>query len=145
MAHSAFIYTNRQRPSLIYNVYAVDLCLSINYIVMARAHISELDMRHCIVNIQILPTPFLACATAGISDCLNKNSKNKKILRINLHISWPSTHVSGFELTSTNTVGVHTSKTSRSAILKFVKKMFVEFRMSFVFSMTMGTFLRDKT
>lgn len=56
-----------------------------------------------------------------------------------LHIPWPKIHVSGFVLTSTKTVGVHTTKTNKSAILKFIKKIFVEFRMSFVFIITIGT------
>lgn len=63
--------------------------------------------------------------------------------RRNLHISCPKTHVSGFELTSTRTVGVQMRRTRRSAILKLVKKMFVEFRISFVFMMTMGTCWRE--
>lgn len=51
----------------------------------------------------------------------------------------PMTQVSGFELTSTRTVGVHTNRTNKSAMLKFVRKMFVEFRMSFVLRITIGT------
>lgn len=61
----------------------------------------------------------------------------------------PRIHVSGFVLTSTSTVGVHTTSTNRSAMLRLIRKMFVEFRISFVFIMTMGTcqafvrYLRD--
>lgn len=58
----------------------------------------------------------------------------------NLHISSPKTHVSGLVLTSTKTVGVQTNKTKRSAILKFVRNMLVELRISFVFSITIGTY-----
>lgn len=57
-----------------------------------------------------------------------------------LHISSPNTHVSGLVLTSTKTVGVQISSTNKSAMLRFVKKMFVELRISFVFRMTIGTF-----
>lgn len=42
------------------------------------------------------------------------------------------------------TVGVQISKTSRSATLRFIKKMFVEFRMSFVFKITIGTCEREE-
>lgn len=53
------------------------------------------------------------------------------------------TQVSGFELTSTRTVGVHTNNTNKSAMLKFVRKMFVEFRMSLVRMITMGTWHKE--
>jgi len=59
--------------------------------------------------------------------------------RIHSHISCPRTQVSGRVLTSTRTVGVQTSSTSRSAMLRLVRKMFVELRISFVFTITMGT------
>lgn len=56
-----------------------------------------------------------------------------------LHISCPRTQVSGRVFTSTSTVGVHTNNTSKSAMLKFVRKIFVEFRISLVFNITIGT------
>lgn len=59
---------------------------------------------------------------------------------IYLHIPWPKIHVSGFVFTSTKTVGVHTTNTNKSAMLKFIRKIFVEFRMSFVFIITIGTY-----
>ena len=61
------------------------------------------------------------------------------------HISCPSTHVSGLVLTSTSTVGVHTSSTIRSATLRFIRKMLVELRMSFVLRITMGTMMLPAT
>lgn len=61
-----------------------------------------------------------------------------------LHILSPRTHTSGAVLTSTSTVGVHINKTRRSATDKFIKKIFVEFRMSFVFKITIGTCVRGK-
>lgn len=59
---------------------------------------------------------------------------------IYLHIPWPKIHVSGLVFTSTKTVGVHTTNTNKSAMLKFIRKIFVEFRMSFVFIITIGTY-----
>lgn len=64
----------------------------------------------------------------------------QNINKINLHISCPKTHVSGRVFTSTSTVGVQTNNTSKSAMLKFVRKIFVEFRISFVFNITIGTY-----
>lgn len=59
-----------------------------------------------------------------------------------LHIPWPKIQVSGLVFTSTKTVGVHTTNTNKSAMLKFIRKMFVEFRMSFVFIITIGTYIQ---
>lgn len=72
--------------------------------------------------------------------CHKKNLLKKRKQKKNLHISSPKTHVSGLVLTSTKTVGVQTNKTKRSAILKFVRNMLVELRISFVFSITIGTY-----
>lgn len=58
----------------------------------------------------------------------------------NLHKCGPRTHVSGFSvLTSTMKVGAHKRITDKSAMLKLVKKIFVEFLISLVLIITMGT------
>lgn len=62
-----------------------------------------------------------------------------------LHISSPRTQVSGGEFTSTSTVGVQTRSTIRSARLRFIRKTFVEFLMSFDLKMTMGTMMLPRT
>lgn len=64
---------------------------------------------------------------------------NASLYKFYLHISCPSTQVSGGVFTSTSTVGVQTSNTSKSAILRLVRNMFVELRISFVFNITIGT------
>lgn len=61
-----------------------------------------------------------------------------------LHILSPRTHVSDRVLSSTRTVGVHIKSTSRSATDKFIKKILVEFLMSFVFKITIGTCVRKR-
>lgn len=58
---------------------------------------------------------------------------------LNLHICSPSGQICGPELTSINTVGVQITSTQRSATLKFTRKMFVLFLMSFPRNTTNGT------
>lgn len=58
-----------------------------------------------------------------------------------LHISSPKTQVSGLELTSTSTVGVHTNKIIKSAKLKFTKNILVLFLISLLLNITIGTMM----
>lgn len=56
----------------------------------------------------------------------------------------PSGQTWGPELTSTRTVGVQIKRTHTSATLKFTRKMFVLFLMSFPRKTTRGTYNREK-
>lgn len=91
---------------------------------------------HCIVF-----TRLHLCRNFANIWCLKvKWNVSERMQLIYLHIPWPKIQVSGLVFTSTKTVGVHTTNTNKSAMLKFIRKIFVEFRMSFVFIITIGTY-----
>lgn len=78
--------------------------------------------------------------------CVTSKSSSKKLcanmirtLNIDLHIKSPKYHVSGCVCSSMRTVGELINRMSRSAILRFMRNMFVEFLRSLVFSTTNGT------
>lgn len=58
---------------------------------------------------------------------------------MHLHMDSPSGQTFGPELTSTRTVGVQNNNTHKSATLKFTRKKFVLFLMSFPRNTTNGT------